>query len=200
MAENIIREHIENRNLKAHIIRLSQVVGDSISGITKTDYGIFDFAKRIHGLAYKYPNQTVRLQVDPESTQNLIPVNIVNRYLLRTVEIQELPVIMNFVANNSVKNIHIINSMCEILPISIIPVESLEKSDMNAIERIISVGMAFTGSYVKTNIKFDTRNLNKVILSGGHNIVNEHTIFRMLEFFINGLTEKKKGKVLQPAC
>ncbi|MCF6357194.1 MAG: SDR family oxidoreductase, partial [Draconibacterium sp.] len=155
-AENIVKNEMTKNNIYAHILRLSQVVGDSKSGVTKTDYGIFDFAKRIHGLAYKYPNQTVRVQVDPDSTQNLIPVNTVVRYLLRTVEVQKLPVIMNFVAKNSIKNIHIINSLCELLPINISPVESIDKKEMNAMERIISVGMSFTGGYIKTNIHFDT--------------------------------------------
>ncbi len=198
-AENIVKNEMEKHNLDAHVLRLSQVVGDSKSGITKTDYGIFDFAKRIHGLAYKYPNQTVRVQVDPNSTQNLIPINIVVRYLLRTVEIQNLPVVMNFVAKNSVKNIHIINSLCQLLPIDIIPVETIEKSDMNALERMISVGMSFTGGYIKTNILFGTQNLNKIILSDG-NDTNEHTIFRMLEFFIDELIDKRKKNVLQTAC
>ncbi len=198
-AENVVKSEMERHNLNAHILRLSQVVGDSQSGITKTDYGIFDFAKRIHGLAYKYPNQTVRVQVDPQSTQNLIPVNTVVRYLLRTVEIYELPVIMNFVAKTSIKNIYVINSLCELLPINIIPVESIDKKEMNAMERIISVGMSFTGGYIKTNILFDTQNLDKIVLSGGHD-VDGHTIFRMLEFFINGLMNKRNSKMLQPAC
>ncbi|MGV8093014.1 MAG: SDR family oxidoreductase [Mangrovibacterium sp.] len=193
-AENVVKKHMDESNLNAHIIRLSQVVGNNKTGVTKTDYGIFDFAKRIHNLAYKYPNKTVRVRVDPNSTQNLIPIDTVIDHLIKILEVQELPVIMNFTAKNSVRNIHIINSLSKLLPINIIPEKSLEQADMNAFERVISIGMSFTGSYTETNISFDTMNLDKIILSNG-NEPNEQTVFRMLEYFIDQLSEKKRDHI-----
>ncbi|MFA5419511.1 MAG: SDR family oxidoreductase, partial [Bacteroidales bacterium] len=198
-AENVVKKHIDTNNLNGHILRLSQVAGNNKSGVTKTDYGIFDFAKRIHNLAHKYPNKTVRVRFDPDSTQNLIPIDTAVSYFMRTVEVQKLPAIMNFVAKNAVKNIHIINSLCKLLPINIIPDKSIEQADMDAFERIISIGMSFTGNYVETNISFDTKNLDKVILSDS-NEANEHTVFRMLEYFIGKLSEKKRNDVFTPAC
>ena len=189
-AENVLKKHIDKNGLNGHVIRLSQVVGDNKSGVTKTDYGIFDFAKRIHNLAYKYPNKTIRVHVDPDSTQNLIPIDTVVGYLLRTVEVNMVPVIMNFVAENPIKNIHIINSICKLLPINIIPAKNIDREDMNALERVISVGMSFTGSYNNTKILFDTKKRDKVFISDG-NEVNEHTVFKMMEYFIDKLSEKK---------
>lgn len=198
-AENVVKKHIDKNNLNGHILRLSQVIGDNKTGITKTDYGIFDFAKRIHSLAYRYPNKTVRIQVDPDSTQNLIPIDTVVRYLIRTVEVKDIPVIMNFIAKKPVKNIHIINSICKLLPISIVPSKNINSEDMNTLEKLIAVGMSFTVSYINTDISFDTKNLDKIILSGD-NEANEHSVFRMLEFFINNLSEKKKNNTLTRAC
>ncbi|PKQ61430.1 Male sterility [Labilibaculum filiforme] len=190
-AENIIREYRESKGLDIHILRLSQVVGNNQSGVTKTDYGIFDFAKRVHGLAHRSPNSKVRVKVDPESTQNLIPIDTVVSYLMRTAEAKELPVIMNFIAKNSTKNKNIINSLCKLLPIHIEPSESIKKEEMNVVERIISIGMSFTGSYVSTNLRFDTKNLDCFIDSDGAYEANEQTIHKMLEYFLDSLSNKK---------
>lgn len=190
-AENLLKEKMEENNLDLHILRLSQVVGHNKSGVTKTDYGIFDFAKRVQSIAYRDPNTTIRVRVDIDSTQNLIPIDTVVSYLMRTVEVQELPVIMNFIAKNSVKNIHIINSLCKLLPVHIVPSESIERSEMNVMERIISIGMSFTGSYVGTNLQFGTKNLDKLVLSCSSYEANEHTIYKMLKFFLDDLADKK---------
>ena len=192
VAENIVKKHIDKNGLNGHIIRLSQVVGDNKTGVTKTDYGIFDFTKRIHSLAYKYPNKTVRVHANPDSTQNLIPIDTVIGYLMRTVAVNEIPVIMNFISKNPIKNIHIINSICKLLPINIIPTKNIDREDMDALERLISVGMSFTGGYNNTNILFDTKKLDKVIISDD-NEVNEHTVYKMMEYFINKLSEKKRA-------
>ncbi|MDA3953389.1 MAG: SDR family oxidoreductase [Bacteroidales bacterium] len=196
-AENIIKDNIERNNLNAHILRLSQVVGNNKSGITKTDYGVFDFTKRIYNLANRYPNKSVRVLVEPESTQNLIPIDTVVDYLMRSVEVQQLPQIMNFIAKNSIKNIHIINAICRLLPIKIIPSSYLNRKNMDALERIIHVGMSFSGSYVNTNIEFDTQNLDSIIMSI-NNEANEHTVYKMLEYFIDSLSGKSRSKVLLP--
>jgi len=197
-AENVVKKYLDANQLNGHVIRLSQVVGNNKTGITKTDYGIFDFAKRIYNLAYRYPNETVRVRVDPESTQNLIPIDLVVNYLSRLLEVEKLPVIMNFIAKNSIKNGHIAGSLSRLLPIRVIPDKSLEHSEMNAFERIISIGMSFTSSYTDTNISFDTKNLDSVILSDG-NQPTEQTVFRMLEYFIDNLSEKKRKTVYTPA-
>jgi nucleoside-diphosphate-sugar epimerase len=194
-AENIIREYIETKGLDIHVLRLSQVVGNNQSGVTKTDYGIFDFAKRVHGLALRNPNSKVRVRVDPKSTQNLIPIDTVVSYLMRTAEVQELPVIMNFIAKKSTENKHIINSLCTLLPIQIVPSESIKKEEMNVVERIISIGMSFTGSYVGTNLRFDTKNLDHLISSSGSFEASESTIHKMLEYFLHNLSDKKGKNV-----
>lgn len=195
-AENIIKKHIESDKINAHILRLSQVVGNNKSGVTKTDYGIFDFAKRINRLSHSHPNITVRVRVDPESTQNLIPIDTVVGYLIKTVEINKLPVVINLIAKHSVKNKHIIDSLCKLLPINIIADKNVAQSEMNSFERIISMGMSFTGSYVSTNLLFDTNNLDNVLSSDDSNEANEHTIFKMLNYFIGTLSEKKETNVM----
>ncbi|HSH50715.1 MAG TPA: SDR family oxidoreductase, partial [Bacteroidales bacterium] len=110
-AENVVKKFIGQKSINVHILRLSQVVGHNQSGVTKTDYGIFDFTRRVFNLAYRYPYETVRVKIDPEATQNLIPIDTVVRYLMGVVNIENLPVIMNFVAKKQLKNIQIINSI-----------------------------------------------------------------------------------------
>lgn len=194
-AENVIKEHIDENGLNGYVIRLSQVVGNNKTGVTKTDYGIFDFAKRIHKLAFRHPNQSVRVHVDPVATQNLIPINTVVNYLIRTVEVKNVPTIMNFVARNPVKNIHIIKSINKLLPVNIVPEIQLERAEMNALERIISAGMTFTESYIDTNLLFDTKNMDKILMVKG-NEVNKNSVYKMLEYFIGNLAIQKEKRVM----
>ena len=192
-AETIVNDHIVRDGLNGHVIRLSQVVGNNKTGVTKTDYGIFDFAKRMYNLAYRYPNQTVRVHVDPLSTQNLIPIDTVVNYLMRTVEVKNVPAIMNFIAKNQIKNIYLIKSISKLLPINIVPEKQLERHEMNALERIISAGMTFTESYIDTNLQFDTKNLDKILMVNGHE-ANESTVYKMLEYFIGNLAIQKSKR------
>ncbi len=198
-AENVVKKYMEAHSLDGHIIRLSQVVGNNHTGITRTDYGIFDFAKRIYNLANRYPGKTVRVCFDPESTQNLIPIDTVTHYLMKTVETPEVPVIMNFVGKNAIRNIHIIDSLNKLLPINIVPDKSLQKKEMDSFERIISIGMSFTSSYTGTNIFFDTTNLEKIVRQTDNEVTGQ-SVFRMLKYFINNLSSQKKGNVIKTAC
>jgi thioester reductase-like protein len=191
-AENIVRRYIEQQHINGHILRLSQIVGNSKTGVTNTDYGIFDFAKRVYSLSKTYPNSTIRVCIDPDSAQNLLPIDMVTKYLMKTVQIDHLPVILNFVAKNSIKNAHIIDSLNNLLPIKLIPVKTLSSSDMTAWERMISIGMSFTGSYSNTNLIFETKNLDK-ITNAGTNEVNPAAISWMLEYFLDALSLKKQN-------
>jgi thioester reductase-like protein len=191
-AENIVRRYIEQQHINGHILRLSQIVGNSKTGVTNTDYGIFDFAKRVYSLSKTYPNSTIRVCIDPDSAQNLLPIDMVTKYLMKTVQIDHLPVILNFVAKNSIKNAYIIDSLNNLLPIKLIPVKTLSSSDMTAWERMISIGMSFTGSYSNTNLIFETKNLDK-ITNAGTNEVNPAAISWMLEYFLDALSLKKQN-------
>jgi nucleoside-diphosphate-sugar epimerase len=192
-AENIVRENIRNNGLNGHIIRLSQVVGNQKTGVTKTDYGIFDFAKRIYNLANRYPGEIVRVHVDPDATQNLIPIDTVTEHLTRVVEEKEIPEIMNFVSKNPVRNNFIIETLNRLVPMHIIPVKSLERKNMTPIERLISVGMSFTESYAFTNISFDTRRRDK-FLKYPEIGPDNNSVAKMLEYFMKNLSEKQKKR------
>ncbi|MCG6190398.1 SDR family oxidoreductase [Maribellus maritimus] len=193
--ENIVCQSIEKSHLNGHVIRLSQVVGDHRTGITKTDYGIFDFSKRIYKLARRYPNEVVRVKVDPASTQNLIPIGTVVSYLLQAVQTDTAPRIMNLVAKRSIKNEQIINTLNEVLPITLIPQQNLNRNSMNSLERLISIGMSFTGSYTETNLKFDTSRRDEIIQPGEDDELNDESVYAMLQYFVRTLSAQKRKTV-----
>ena len=116
-------------------------------------------------------------------------------YLLRVVEVKYVPVIMNFIAKKQIKNIHIIKSINKLLPINIVPEKQFTRHEMSALERIIFAGMTFTGSYINTNLQFDTSNLDKILIVDG-NKVNEDSIHKMLEYFIDNLTAQKRKRAM----
>ena len=197
-AENIIEEYIHKNRLNGHIIRLSQVVGNDKSGVTKTEYGIFDFAKRIYSLATRYPNETIRVCVDPDSSQNLIPIDTTVKHLLKVVEEARVPEIMNFVSNTSIRNSHIIETLNQIIPIHLIPIKKLDKGDMNSIERLASIGMSFTESYTTTNLSFDTRQRDK-FLKNPETGPDNNSVAMMLKYFIETYLVKKRNKKFEVA-
>ena len=195
-AENVIKEYIDKKNLNACILRLSQVVGNNISGITKTDYGIFDFSKRVQNLAKKYPNSRLRLRIDPHSTQNLIPIDTVVTYLMSAVRTEDVPEILNMVAKKSIKNSDILKSISEFLPIDLEADINLQKDDMNTLERIMAIGMSFTGAYIDTDISFDTTQLDSIVKEEIR-VVSPESIHRMLDYFLNQFIGGKGQSVLK---
>ncbi len=197
-AENVIKGYIDEKKLNACILRLSQVVGNNKTGVTKTDYGIFDFSKRVQNLANKYPNSTIRLKVDPESTQNLIPIDTVVTYLISAVKTENVPVILNLIAKSSVKNADILNSISKFLPVNLVADMHLKKEDMDSLERIMSIGMSFTGAYIDTNISFDTTNLDKIIKEEVPEVTAE-SVHRMLDYFLNGFHKRDGSRIMQKA-
>ncbi len=197
-AENVIRKYMEEQKLNACILRLSQVVGNNITGVTKTDYGIFDFSKRIQSIAIKYPNRDVRIKVDPDSTQNLIPIDTAVTYLMCTVKAEKVPVVLNMVAKTSISNFDILKSLGKLLPINLIADVHVDRDDMNALERIIAVGMSFTGAYIDTNICFDTTQLDSIVDEEVKD-VTAGSIHRMLDYFINEFNTNKSDRSLKSA-
>lgn len=183
LAENLVKRKMEAYGIRAHIIRLAQVVGDNETGVTTTDYGVFDFAKRLSAISRRYPDESVRIKVDPTGTQTLIAINTVVNYLRQSVDANELPIIMNFVPGRSIQNIHIINTLNDLLALTIIPKIELNPEDLTGLEKLVSAAMAFTGEYTTINLNFDTSQRDKVIVPEEHGI-DEETIAHMLNYFV----------------
>ncbi len=187
-AENIVKKYIGKESLDAYVIRLSQVVGDSKTGDVKTDYGIFDFVKRVYTFTRKYPGKTIRIPVNPDATQNLIPINNVVDYLMKLVELHDLPVVMNFVTKYPISNGSIIRLICGISPINLVPDTSVQPQEMNSLERMVFAGMAFIAKYADLDLKFETTALDKFIAPGREEL-NEHSLHKMIENFANDLSD-----------
>lgn len=182
-AEILLEKFISDHGISGHVIRLSQVVGNSQTGVTITDYGIFDFARRIHSLANEYPNQTIRILVDPLATQNLISIDTTVRDLMALIEKDHIPTILNFVANKAVQNQKIISYISDILPIDLIPMQEISETNMNKLEQMVLAGMEFTGNYIDTNIQFDTQNRDMVLPFGAREVSDE-SLRAMLSFYL----------------
>ncbi len=181
--ENVLKKYIEDKRLNGYVLRLSQVAGNNITGITTTDYGIFDFVKRLHSFSRRHPGETVRISVTPESTQNIIAIDKIVNYLLTLVTIDKLPTIINLVARNYIKNDDIFKCICRLLPINILQVRELNPDSMNILERIIAAGMSFTGKYSNTDLKFDTTNIDLLNFPRDNEITPD-SLCRMIEYVI----------------
>lgn len=189
-AENRLKAHLDKKKFNLHIIRLAQVVGNRETGVTTTNYGVFDFAKRVKSLSMRYPNETVRIKIKPDSTQNFIAIDVLARYLYEISRIQELPVILNVNGISYIKNQTITNCLSKLLPINIVYDETLEPKQMTSLERIIAAGMKFTGIYANTILSFDRTQLEKLIDTNDE-LINEDSLYRMIKYFLEN--NKKKS-------
>lgn len=196
-AENVLKVYMEQNGISAHVIRLSQVVGNSQTGVTITDYGIFDFARRIHALANEYPDQTIRIHADPLANQNLIAIDTIVNDLLALLKVESVPTILNFVANKPVENQKIIQSISDLLPINLIPLKDISADQMNKLEQMILAGMSFTGNYIDTDIHFDTKNRDQIITSN-HREVTDESLKAMLSYYL-GCIQPKNSVKLKPS-
>jgi len=182
-AENLVHEYMQEKNLKAHILRLSQVVGNNKTGVTKTDYGIFDFVKRVYNLAQRFPGKTIRIEVDPESNQNLISIDMVVDFLTKIIETEDVPDIINLVSKKPVENQKIIQSIDQLVPITILPRRKVDKQQMNSLEKVVAAGMSFTSSYIDTRIEFDTKKRD-LIMNSYSNEVDEESVHSMIVYYL----------------
>ena len=80
------------------------------------------------------------------------------------------------------------------MPVEIVPQKDLNKDVLNRKERMIAAGMSFTGVYAKTQLQFDTTNLDKLIFSNGNEITRE-SLHRMIEYFLKQNLKKAEEKV-----
>lgn len=191
-AENVMKDFMEQNGINAHVIRLSQVVGNSQTGVTITDYGIFDFARRIHALAKEYPDQSIRIHADPSANQNLIAIDTIVHDLMALLNVGSVPTILNFVANKPIVNQKIIQSISDLLPINLIPLKDISADQMNKLEQMVLAGMTFTGNYIDTDIHFDTKNRDQV-MSSHHREVTEKSLKAMLAYYLKCIQPKNSG-------
>jgi hypothetical protein len=94
-----------------------------------------------------------------------------------------------------VKNETIAECINRNLPMKIILDKTLQKRNMNALERMIAVGMSFTGKYAHINLQFDHRNLDEIMRFDNYEITKQ-SLCRMMDHYIyelkgNGRAEKK---------
>ena len=189
-AENLIKKYIDEKGLNACILRISQIVGKRETGVTKTDYGIFDFAKRIQRIAHQQPGITLRLQINPESTQNLLPIDTMVDYFIQILESGNVLPILNIVSKNPVSNGFILKCLEQLLPVKLIAEMELGLNEMTRIERLIAVGMSFTRSYVNINPNFDTCNLDKLIQKKPREVTPDE-INKMIDYFLHRQNQLK---------
>jgi nucleoside-diphosphate-sugar epimerase len=182
-AENRLKQYIEEQDLNCSILRISQIVGNRLTGVTKTDYGIFDFSKRIQRISKMSPNSTLRIQVDAKSTQNLLPIDTVVSYFISIIEAKEVPVIINIVSKEPFPNQYIIDILEDILPIKLVANIDLKPEEMNKIEKIMAVGMSFSGAYINIDPKFETKNLDAIVKHAQPEVTVEE-VHKMIRYFL----------------
>ncbi|WP_340113871.1 SDR family oxidoreductase [Maribellus mangrovi] len=182
-AENRLKQYIEEDGLSCSILRISQIIGNRSTGVTKTDYGIFDFSKRIQRIANMSPNTTLRLQVDETCTQNLLAIDTVVSYFMDIIAAKEVPEIINIVSKKPFPNQSILDILEDILPIKLVPKMKLKPEEMNKIEKIMAVGMSFSGAYININPDFETKNLDAIVKHPQPDVTVDE-VHKMLHYFL----------------
>jgi len=79
-----------------------------------------------------------------------------------------------------------IKIICQLIPVNIIQDKTLDRKDMNPLERIIAASMSFTGSYADIDLKFETGNLKTLNVQGSDKVTLK-SLQQMLEYFIGSI-------------
>jgi len=80
------------------------------------------------------------------------------------------------------------------MPINLVADMTLEEEQMNSLERIMAIGMSFTGAYIDANIVFDTTNLDSIVNQEVSEVTAE-SVHRMLSYFLNGDTHQQENEI-----
>lgn len=129
--------------------------------------------------------------MDPEATQNMIPVDNVVAYLMKMLKRKDLPVILNFAGRKTVKNSELARIVNKVLPVEVIQQKDLEKKDLNRLEKMVASFMSFTGNYANANLEFDTKNLEKAVSPNGNEVTPE-SLHKMVAYFVDEQAERNR--------
>ncbi|MFC0190278.1 SDR family oxidoreductase [Fictibacillus aquaticus] len=178
------------------ILRPAIIVGDSITGEADSKFTMYGLMRSLEVFKKRMERQnkgskTYRLLCEPDSTQNLVPVDYVADVLQEAIHFGEDGSIYNITNSDPPNSIDALNIICENLEIEnidTVPFES--EADLSPEERSLNDMIAVYRDYLTRNIQFDAKNTRTLMTKAGKKALQMDTV--MLRRIIFGYEKSIK--------
>ena len=189
--ELVVREAMEQRELSGTVLRLGQIVGDSQSGRSSTDYGMYNLIRAVWAVARRKPGEHVRIEGHHDANMHLVPIDACVRWM-RAVGDNSLsapsPPIVHVVDQVPIPARDVVATIARHVPLelSIATTAELRDRPTTLLERVVAARMAYTGSYLSQPFQFGRANLDD-LLGVEAVAVDEEVLDRVIGSFMRTL-------------
>lgn len=189
-AEQLVQDAIE-RGTEAAVLRLGQVVGDSRTGQSATDYGMYNLIRAVWAVARRRPNERVRIEAHRDASLHLVPIDAAIRWM-RAIAVAELAsfdcAIFHVIDRQPVAVSEVTNALCRWLPLdlSVVDPAGFEARPSTRLERVVAARLAYTGSYLDQPFRFGRAHLDR-LTPGEQTVTTLAALDRIVGAFVNEL-------------
>jgi len=157
-AEHLVTELCRQHALQLTILRPSIVIGCSHTyAPAGTSSGLYGFIREIHRLRRRLErtSEVVRIQADPHTPLNFIPVDAVMRDIMALIESDFASgPILHLSAMGGVSVGHLVASISRQLGIENLTVACSDPDSLSPLEQLLSRRITFYGSYLRSRKEF----------------------------------------------
>jgi nucleoside-diphosphate-sugar epimerase len=193
-AELLVRDAIE-RGTDAAVLRLGQVVGDSRTGHSATDYGMYNLIRALWAVARRRPNEHVRIEGHRDANVHPVPIDATIRWM-RAIAAAELASmdapIFHVIDREPVAVSEVTDALSRWLPLDISMVDrtGFETRPSTQLERVLAARLAYTGTYLAQPFQFGRANLDG-LTPGEAQVTTPDALDRIIRAFVQELTSSR---------
>lgn len=203
MAENLIYDHHLAHGTKYLVLRPSIIVGDSKTGFTSSNTGLYEFLRAAYVLQKFQPGAHVNMYCASDAHLNLIPVDLCAHYCLEIAQKTTFLHSTNKICNiidpkpETFKEIILMHNDFFDIKITPKPVRELNTSQLNKIDKKFLKMTRMNHTFTRFEHRFSSQ--NSVYLFGKSLFIDWHKkpedFQRLWHGFHHFLTDQRKHKL-----
>lgn len=166
MAENLIYQHHLTYGTRYLILRPSVIVGDSKTGFTSSNTGLYEFLMAIYVLQKRKPGAYINIYCASNAHLNLVPVDLCAHYCLSLAQHSKATnKIYNIVDPNPKTFAHVILSHNNFLDIKIIPkpFTELKAGNLNNLDGHFLKMTRMNHAFTRSDHRFSVKNASQLL-------------------------------------
>lgn len=197
-AEEVLRSSIAAGEVRAAVVRLGVIVGDSRTGASNSRFGLYEFIDRLFRIAVRRPGSKLRIEGHPDAAHCLLPVDVCAAWLsdLQGSVVATDPPIVHVVDPHRVRVGQVLELLEQYLPVSLALIDAQDVADapLTPLENLLRAGMAFTGKYLDEPVHFDMTNLGSAIGPRAP-VLDDSTLDRLVRAFLDELERERSARL-----
>lgn len=192
-AELLVRNAID-AGISGVVLRLGQVVGDSETGRSTSDYGIYNLMRAVWTVARRRPGEHIRIEAHPASSLHLLPIDACVQWM-RAVAQNNVgalsPPVVHVVDREPVRVGTLVEAIERSVPlrISVVTPDDFARTPSTRLERVVAARMAYMGAYLDAPFIFGRGNLDR-LTEGEPRALDDEALDRVVSSFLLALREE----------